>query len=524
MFIPFLVDGIATKYAWQRSSRDQPELCVDLADDGLAQTNCRRCFEGKGEIVQNIDPVTGAVSTVDVDTPQLPGGIDPTSFLFTMISISVLFQAIAFISLGTLGDYGDYRKKGLVAASTVGGIATCMYVIVPADASLYWLGGVLMIAANVSLGVSVVFYNSYLPLMVDESKEVKDASGGVEKGTKSEQDVIDAQEAVSSEISSKGQMAGYVGGTGCLVLSVIVLLVLTAIGMDWYWALGVTSALSGVWWLVFAYFAFQRLPDRPGPPFPAGMSKYTEGWRRTHRLLTHLWRSERNTFYFLILFFIFSDGYSTISTVAVMFAYHELCMDPLLLALIAIIVPFTAIGGGYAWFRFQRKYGWTSKSVLVLNLLLLSLIPLWGCVGFFNDEFGLHTQGEMYVLAVWFGLCLGSAQAFSRALFSELIPAGHEADMFALFEITDKGSSWLGPLVAAAVRQQVSLFYFLLWAIRLTRVFCLQTGRIRPTLFYLLAAMVLPGLALHALDLTESIENARRSKSARAEGKETLDI
>ena len=76
--------------------------------------------------------------------------------------------------------------------------------------------------------------------------------------------------------------------------------------------------------------------------------------------------------------------------------------------------------------------------------------------------------------------------------------------MFALFEITDKGSSWLGPLVAAAVRQ--------------------QTGRIRPTLFYLLAAMVLPGLALHALDLTESIENARRSKSARAEGKETLDI
>ena len=285
MFIPFLVDGIATKYAWQRSSRDQPELCVDLADDGLAQTNCRRCFEGKGEMVQNIDPVTGAVSTVDVDTPQLPGGIDPTSFLFTMISISVLFQAIAFISLGTLGDYGDYRKKGLVAASTVGGIATCMYVIVPADASLYWLGGVLMIAANVSLGVSVVFYNSYLPLMVDESKEVKDASGGVEKGTKSEQDVIDAQEAVSSEISSKGQMAGYVGGTGCLVLSVIVLLVLTAIGMDWYWALGVTSALSGVWWLVFAYFAFQRLPDRPGPPFPPGMSKYTEGWRRTHRLL-----------------------------------------------------------------------------------------------------------------------------------------------------------------------------------------------------------------------------------------------
>ena len=143
-----------------------------------------------------------------------------------------------------------------------------MYVIVPADASLYWLGGVLMIVANVCLGVSVVFYNSYLPLMVDDSEEVRNAmAGGKEKGVESERDVIDAQEAVSSEYSSKGQMWGYVGGTTCLVLSVIALLVLVALGAEWFWALGVTSALSGAWWLGFSYFAFRRLPHRPGPPF-----------------------------------------------------------------------------------------------------------------------------------------------------------------------------------------------------------------------------------------------------------------
>ena len=306
MFIPFLVDGIATKYAWQRSSRDQPELCSNLGEN-VTHTNCRKCFEGKGEMVQIVDPITGAVSAMDIDTPELPGGIDPTSFLFTVISISVLFQAIAFISLGTLGDYGDYRKRGLVAASTAGGVVTCMYVIVPADASLYWLGGVLMIVANVCLGVSVVFYNSYLPLMVDDSEEVRNAmAGGKEKGVESERDIIDAQEAVSSEYSSKGQMWGYVGGTTCLVLSVIALLVLVALGAEWFWALGVTSALSGAWWLGFSYFAFRRLPHRPGPPFPAAMNVYTEGWRKTYRLLALLWRTEVNTFYFLILFFIFS--------------------------------------------------------------------------------------------------------------------------------------------------------------------------------------------------------------------------
>ena len=70
-----------------------------------------------------------------------------------------------------------------------------------------------------------------------------------------------------------------------------------------------------------------------------------------------------------------------------------------------------------------------------MNLFLLSWLPLWGCVGFFSDDFGLRTKSELYVLAVWFGAMLGSAQAYGRALFSELIPVGHEADMFALFEI-----------------------------------------------------------------------------------------
>jgi UMF1 family MFS transporter len=98
---------------------------------------------------------TGLESSRDTAVLKLPGGINPTSFFFTMVSISVLFQAIVFITVGALGDYGNYRRRGLVLASTVGGIATCCYVIVPAAASLYWIGGLLIIIANMSLGVSV---------------------------------------------------------------------------------------------------------------------------------------------------------------------------------------------------------------------------------------------------------------------------------------------------------------------------------------------------------------------------------
>ena len=180
MFIPLLVDGLANDYAWSKYSETRPEYCADLKADNLTQTNCVTCVNGEGDMRQTIDPVSGAVSYSDLPILKLPGGINPTSFLFTMISISVLFQAIVFITVGSLGDYGDYRKRGLVASSTCGAVVTCLYLIVPASNSLYWLGGLLIMIANISLGVSVVFYNSYLPLMVDDSERVRAARATAE--------------------------------------------------------------------------------------------------------------------------------------------------------------------------------------------------------------------------------------------------------------------------------------------------------------------------------------------------------
>ena len=497
VFIPLLVDGLANDYAWSKYSETRPEYCSDLEADNLTQTNCVICVNGEGDMRQTIDPVSGTVSYSDLPVLKLPGGINPTSFLFTMISISVLFQAIVFITVGSLGDYGDYRKRGLVASSTLGAVVTCLYLIVPASNSLYWLGGLLIMIANISLGVSVVFYNSYLPLMVDDSDRVRDAVVAAESESRTAADEVRAaQEALNSEYSSKGQMYGYVGGTTCLIITVIVVAVLAALGVSSYWALGIGASISGFWWLGFSFYAFRDLPERPGPPVPPGTNLYTQGWIRTYRLLAHLAKTTPNTAWFLFLFFFFSDGYATIATVSVLFASRELCMGTVELSLLAVMVPLFAAIGGFAWFKFQQRTGWSSKSVLVLNLGLLAVLPLWGCVGFFTESVGLRNPSELYVLAVWFGGCLGSAQAYGRALFSELIPEGHEADMFALFEITDKGSSWLGPLVAAVIVQ--------------------ETGRVRPVLLYLLCAMVLPGAALHFLDLEESIKSARGPKAVNA--------
>jgi UMF1 family MFS transporter len=52
-----------------------------------------------------------------------------------------------------------------------------------------------------------------------------------------------------------------------------------------------------------------------------------------------------------------------------------------------------------------------------------------------------------FALAAGIGLVMGGSQALSRSLFSHLIPPGKEAEYFAAYEISDRGTSWLGPLV-----------------------------------------------------------------------------
>lgn len=52
-----------------------------------------------------------------------------------------------------------------------------------------------------------------------------------------------------------------------------------------------------------------------------------------------------------------------------------------------------------------------------------------------------------FALAAAIGMVLGGSQALSRSLFSHLVPRGKEAEYFAAYEMSDRGLSWLGPLV-----------------------------------------------------------------------------
>jgi UMF1 family MFS transporter len=86
---------------------------------------------------------------------------------------------------------------------------------------------------------------------------------------------------------------------------------------------------------------------------------------------------------------------------------------------------------------------------------------------------------QFYAVAVLIALVLGGSQALSRAMFSRLIPPGSEAQYFGFYEISDAGTSWLGPLIFGLTYQNTGSYrnalaslvvFFVLGLILLARV------------------------------------------------------
>ena len=59
----------------------------------------------------------------------------------------------------------------------------------------------------------------------------------------------------------------------------------------------------------------------------------------------------------------------------------------------------------------------------------------------------LQTEFQFFVMGGVIAIVLGGSQALSRSLFSLMIPRGQESEYFSLYEVSERGTSWLGPLV-----------------------------------------------------------------------------
>ena len=132
---------------------------------------------------------------------------------------------------------------------------------------------------------------------------------------------------------------------------------------------------------------------------------------------------------------------------------------------------------------------------LAAIITLFELIPLYGLLGYIPaiqnlGVFGLQQDWEMYVLGGVYGLVLGGVGAYCRSLFGELIPPESEAAFYALYAITDKGSSVFGPAIVGAITDRF--------------------GEIRPAFVFLAVLIGLPLPLLLLVDVSRGRDEGRQ--------------
>jgi MFS-type transporter involved in bile tolerance (Atg22 family) len=146
---------------------------------------------------------------------------------------------------------------------------------------------------------------------------------------------------------------------------------------------------------------------------------------------------------------IFLTGFATLTSTAMLFAKTTLDLPTSSLISIAILTPLSGIGGSLL-FPLLQSYHYLPRSnlsILILLIVLSTSIPLYGLIS-------LENRLEIYLLSILFGIFYASFQSFSRTSFSELIPKSQAGRWFGLYSITDKSSSFLGPLLVSIITNQ----------------------------------------------------------------------
>lgn len=335
------------------------------------------------------------------------------------ISVSVLLQVLLLPMLGPVADFTDLKKPLMGGFCAVGVLATCLMFFV--EGPRYLLGGALLIVANLCFGASILLYNAFLNDITTPDR--RDA------------------------VSSRGYALGYAGGALLLALNLALITFRDTLGISQGLAVRISLLSAGVWWGGFAVVALRRLKRRRHVlPRPGGslIRAGLAGLAGTLRELRRLPQTRR----YLLAYMSYNDGIQTVISVASVVLAQELFVakglpvDDAFLISLVLMIQVVALFGALAFERLARVIG-SKRSILV------SLVVWAGLVVF---AYGwLDTQAQAWGMGAVLGLVLGGSQALSRSLFSLMIPGGREAAFFSLYEISERGTSWIGPLIFGAV-------------------------------------------------------------------------
>lgn len=331
-------------------------------------------------------------------------GINIINTVLYSWAIASAYLLLAFLSpiMSSIADYTGRRKTFMKVFTWLGAIGCGLLFFF--DRNTIELGAIAFSLGTLGYAGSIVFYNSFLPVIA----EPKD----------------------HDRISARGYSMGYLGGVILLLFNLLMILKPGWFGIpaDSSLPARISFLTVCVWWIGFSQITFRRLPKYVYKKREGHANVFLNGYKELRLVFQQVRHSKKLSLY-LISYLFFMMGLLSVMFLAASFGKKVIHLDDSVLIPTILLIQFLGMFGAWFFARLSGKIG--NLRALIISLLSWTVI----CAGAYFIQ---HAIG--FVIAAFFiGLVMGGTQALARSTYSKMLPETTDhTSFFSFFDVMEK--------------------------------------------------------------------------------------
>lgn len=334
------------------------------------------------------------------------------SFFGWKVVNTVLYSwaiAAAYLIVATcspfFSSFADYtgRRKGFMRAFTWIGAVSCgaLYFFDPHHIEL---GIIAFVLGTVGYGGSIVFYNSFLPVIAEPEDQ--------------------------DDISARGYSMGYLGGVTLLLFNLWMIMMPEFFGFpkESSFPARISFVTVCLWWIGFSSLTFRRLPKYTFAKRLHRENVFTNGYKELRMVFRQV-RSSYQLSVYLIGFFFVMMGILTTMFMAATFGEKELGLKEGVLIPTILAIQLVAMFGARFFAKLSGRIG--NLRAMIVSVIVWIIVCIYA--------FTIKQAAGFIVAAFVIGVVMGGSQSLARSTYSKMLPETTDhTSFFSFYDVTEK--------------------------------------------------------------------------------------